>query len=1165
MKWREVLQMPVSEATRRGAEQMARLLRTDVRDLFAPRSQPAEAVSPSPTGEGVTVASNPLGSASAAVAMQPRPEVHPRPLQPNERRFEYEPGEILADTFSVSGAVGVRGAAKLFRAQHLLWGCEVLLVVPQAEWLEAVPGEAWWASLASRWSACGLHPHLQYCFEERVLDQVPCLILEPVEGKTLRAWVAAGRTQPLRVALELAIQLCQGLSQAHERGLFHGGLTPESVWVDDNGILRLAYFGLHFPREAVVEEAYVAPERWVDEGSPELAADLFALGVCLYELLCGVRPYEVTRGPRREPVDPARRRGEPLPEALCALLRACVDWEPMRRPSAVREVSEALHAAYRERFGTPSSYARVDVRRADAGGWNNQGMVALARGSADDAEAAWQTALAHDPQHLEAGFNLALSRWRRGLGSDQEVLRALERARPNPGCPWRADYLAALARIEAGDGFGAKPFLERIAAELSGEAQFEDLLRLARRSRSHRYQGRELKGHSQFVSAVGVGADGRWIVSGSDDHTVVVWDALSGNPVRILEGHEKRVSCLALTPDASKVLTGSEDFTLRLWDVQRGRCECTLRLAGQVFAVAISADGRRAVSSAAGSDNFLGIDGTTVALWDLERGRVLCTFEEHSSAVKAVALTPDGRYLATGSDDQTVRVWDTTTGRCIRVLRGHTHNVSCVAVSADGKRVVSGSWDRTVRLWDARAGRCLAELGGHEGIVTTVCVDAEAKTAVTGSWDGSVRVWDLESKRCIRAYAAHQGLVTGVALSASAQLAVSGGWDNVVRLWDVPQPGPLVCQPQLSLREYLPALDVETAIVEEDLANLEAAIEREDLTHALFLFSRLEPRLSQEALRPLRQRLQPRMATRRLLATTVESRGQLPGSPQVCNWAAGLLLCAGSENELYCWRNGETRVLASVDGEVGPVRALAVSPDARSAACAGLGRVVTVVDTSSGARTCVLRGHSSVVSALLWLDEVTLASASYDGTVRVWEPAAGRVNMVLEGSSAPLRCLAAGGGQIAAGDWSGAIHVWEGDRGRHRVCLRPTEAPVRALEFLDPATLLVGAEDGSVVACDLTTGECTVWQVGGQAAPATSLRALWDGRRVFTAHTDGRVCVWDVADATAELLPSERGTPLLAGFLEADGSELLVVAGDGSLVAYRLRWDWEAAEPARRS
>jgi WD40 repeat protein len=173
----------------------------------------------------------------------------------------------------------------------------------------------------------------------------------------------------------------------------------------------------------------------------------------------------------------------------------------------------------------------------------------------------------------------------------------------------------------------------------------------------------------------------------------------------------------------------------------------TVRLRhGGLNALAFSADG---ATLATGGTN-------TIRLWDVKTARELHSVEAHTGEVNAVAVSPDGKLVASGSwEDYTVRVWERASGRALRVFTGHTAYVRAVAFSADGRTVVSGGGDGTVRLWDATSGQALRTLtvgggGEKEGVaqVFSLLLSADGKTlaAVSMGTDGrgySYWAWDL--------------------------------------------------------------------------------------------------------------------------------------------------------------------------------------------------------------------------------------------------------------------------------------------------------------------------------------------------------------------------------------------------------------------------------------
>ncbi|MEO1006017.1 MAG: hypothetical protein AAFW67_09235, partial [Cyanobacteria bacterium J06638_38] len=295
------------------------------------------------------------------------------------------------------------------------------------------------------------------------------------------------------------------------------------------------------------------------------------------------------------------------------------------------------------------------------------------------------------------------------------------------------------------------------------------------------------EGHQAEVTSVAISRDGRYLVSGSGDSTVKLWDIKSQSLIQTFEGHQAWVSSVAISSDGQYLVSGSYDTTVKLWDIKNQSLIYTFEgHQAWVNSVAISNDGQYLVS---GSGNISGSDDNTVKLWDIKKQSLIYTFEGHQTLVNAVAISRDGRYLVSGSGDifesrdNTLKLWDIKKQSLKHTFEGHQTLVNAVAISRDGRYLVSGSYDNTVKLWDIKNQSLIHSFEGHQALVRAVAISSDGQYLVSGGNDNTVKLWDIKSQSLIHTFEGHQDWVNSVAISSDGSSLVSGSSDNTVKLW----------------------------------------------------------------------------------------------------------------------------------------------------------------------------------------------------------------------------------------------------------------------------------------------------------------------------------------------------------------------------------------------
>ena len=585
-----------------------------------------------------------------------------------------------------------------------------------------------------------------------------------------------------------------------------------------------------------------------------------------------------------------------------------------------------------------------------------------------------------------------------------------------------------------------------------------------------------------------------------------------------------------------------------------------------VSAVAWSPDGSRIVT---------GSHDLRLRVWDAESRETRLELSGHTDRVAAAAWSPDGRRIASSSHDQTVRVWDAGTGAELLVLQGHEHRVETVAWSPNGLRIASGSRDGGIRLWDAQTGAQLAELSGHEDWVQSLAWSPEGTLLASGSGDHTLRLWD-EAGDCVGVLRGHTDWVEGLAWSPDGRQLVSGSRDRTVRLWDTVR--------QVQRIVYTGHDDYVWAVAWSPGADLIVSTSR-DCTARLWS---TQAETSVAVLRGHRDWVTSaswspdgrRVATAGRDAT-VRIWDPAPSQADTVfrghgDWVRALAwspdggrVSTGSRDRtVQVWDAASGEVLALFPEHTAPVRSVCWSPDGTWIASCSEDRTVRIWDSVTGAEREMLTGYQDAVRSVAWHpSEPWLATGARDGSMLLWKFVDGVASSTpLEGHTENTRtmCWSPDGTLLASGSNDRSIRIWDAST---RACLFVLTGHTDSVNGLawspDGTRLASGSRDRTIRLWDPVQGK-QIGTVGGEGEVVRDVAWSPDGTRIAAAYDDGKAYVWDCDSGIALAILSEHRAWAERVAWAPDG-RLASSSGDGTARVWSVPADMEELLDRARS
>jgi WD40 repeat protein len=282
-----------------------------------------------------------------------------------------------------------------------------------------------------------------------------------------------------------------------------------------------------------------------------------------------------------------------------------------------------------------------------------------------------------------------------------------------------------------------------------------------------------------------IGTIKKWIDAGAQRPASSVAKMLNVPKIEVKGVPRNPVSALAFSASSKMIAVG------RYGEIEL-RSGPDLRLVrklsgneGDVNAIAFSAAGNE-LYAAGGLPGWSG----EVRRWNVADGKIISTFSGHKDAIYALALSPNGKILATGSYDQKIKLWDVDTGRELKTLSGHNGCIFNLAFRPDGKILASASADRTVKLWDVESGQRRDTLSQSLKEVYAVAFSSDGKRLFAGGADNRIRVWEISTNATettnpiLFSKFGHEGAILKLYVSADGGSVVSSADDQTVKVWN---------------------------------------------------------------------------------------------------------------------------------------------------------------------------------------------------------------------------------------------------------------------------------------------------------------------------------------------------------------------------------------------
>ncbi len=656
------------------------------------------------------------------------------------------------------------------------------------------------------------HPNIVQVHDFNVDGDTYFMVMEYLVGETLQARLkrlnADRRLMPLEEALQACIQLCEATGYAHDQELVHRDIKPANIMLTVNGQAVLMDFGIvkivggdtHTATGATLGTAmYMSPEQMrldrVDE-----RADIYSLGVTLYEMLSGEPPYMADSAPSlmmkvlNDPLPDLGKIREDIPESLLAAVNKALAKDVTGRFQTMAEMASALTQVREEILGAPLADDLTEVDLGEA----EPGVVSATLTTMIESSGREEFVPPHptdptEPATTGEGLNEQDREFYSAVTQQDQLnesfmpQRASATRSPGGSSRLRSRVFLISTGVLAVMVLAALGFLF-LNSRKPPEIQLSSISQSVDSIEPQNVQTLVSLGKWEldaYIETLVFSPDGSLLGTANNRDRAyfspyryysVLLGAKAETQPEFFTGHTQWVQDVAFSPDGELFASVSADGSALLWQV-----------AGDGMARKIENPYSGLTSLAFSPNNLLlavGSDDGVVGLWQVSDGNLLRSLQADDESLEDVEFSPDGTLLAAASYNNSIFLWQVSDGYLVHTLKGHTAPVFKAIYSPDGSLLASASEDRSVKIWQVNDGSLLQSLEGHSDAVYTLAFSPDGTLLACGSGDGILSLWRVSDGKLLNSLESIGG-VNSVAFSPDGNLLVSGTEDGVIQFWGI--------------------------------------------------------------------------------------------------------------------------------------------------------------------------------------------------------------------------------------------------------------------------------------------------------------------------------------------------------------------------------------------